>query len=1166
MKRTCKYIIGLLILCIAGCAENEIYTQTSEDGQYPVKLQANIDQLNTTRVDDSGFTDGDKIGIFMVDFENGIPGNLKDEGNRADNYAFTYNGDKVCWESSQSLFFKDASTPADFYGYYPYLNTISSVKSIDFSVERNQSTEAKPDQLSGYEKSDLLWAKTSGVSPTTPLINLTFNHILAGIEVNLIKGEGFTEAEWIESNKAVIVGETITDGVLDMSTGIAQSSNNSDKHSIIAKAHDNSFRAIVIPQCVRAGNPVMHINVGSDSYNFIKNVDMEYLSEKLHKFTFEVSKKNLNGDYEFNLVDESITVWESDPDSHDGITKEYLTVDIKQNQSLEEALTEAKINVSKVVNLKVTGFMIDSDFYYIRDNMKKIQALNLKSVKILDGIHGNSKDAIPSIALANCVTLKTIILPDKLERIEDYAFGGTILEGSLKIPNGVKYIGNYAFTNYWNENSGYSELPGGKLLANNNLTGSLELPSSLEYIGDEAFRDCNFTGTLMLPHSLKHVGMNAFNGCKNFTGEIHFPENLTEIVGLDWSDFNGDGAFYGMTGISGDLELPRNLKIINGFGGLNVTNILFPDCATEIGAYAFMNLNVKGSLIIPESVTSIGKYAFVSCSAPSISLPTSLTRISEGCFAACRHLCDTIKIPKNVEVIERCAFSDCSSLSAIELPAKLTYIADYAFENCFSLEYIHCAANEPPVVNECAFNGIAKDNFTLEVPEGSVDAYRNAPGWREFKRISAYRNFVARPSKYNVLNKGGNKEIILNADADWEMTDCPSWCHIDKTSGSKKTTLHLTVDAMAKGSDNRSSKITFKLKGSDHLTHINVGQYDYEYDEDSYVILQQASKGNGIDLFLLGDGYDAADISSGLLMKDMKQTMEYFFGVEPYTTYRDYFNVYTGIALSEDSGVEEINRWRTTKFHTRVPSQCGMRISADHIGAMDYCAEICPELLSKPIPRVGVILLANFTGYDGITYVGDSFCSLVTKSNLNYPNDARGLVQHEAGGHGVGWLADEYIYHNDFIQRCGCNCCEHVYELLSQQAKGFGLNVSLNGKYKDVDWTHLIFNPSYGNIVDIYEGGYFHQRGVYRSEYNSCMNNNIPYFSTWSRQLIVQRIMKLAGEEFSLEKFYANDKREMGQDFTTSRSRSNNLQPAHHSNPPVFIKNYTFGKKKGGKR
>ena len=75
----------------------------------------------------------------------------------------------------------------------------------------------------------------------------------------------------------------------------------------------------------------------------------------------------------------------------------------------------------------------------------------------------------------------------------------------------------------------------------------------------------------------------------------------------------------------------------------------------------------------------------------------------------------------------------------------------------------------------------------------------------------------------------------------------------------------------------------------------------------------------------------------------------------------------------------------------------------------------------------------------------------------------------------------------------------------------------------EVPWSHLIFDPQYSNLVDIYEGGYMHMRGVFRSEPNSCMNNNVPYFSAISREAIVRRIMEYAGEPYSFEEFKAND-------------------------------------------
>ena len=68
-----------------------------------------------------------------------------------------------------------------------------------------------------------------------------------------------------------------------------------------------------------------------------------------------------------------------------------------------------------------------------------------------------------------------------------------------------------------------------------------------------------------------------------------------------------------------------------------------------------------------------------------------------------------------------------------------------------------------------------------------------------------------------------------------------------------------------------------------------------------------------------------------------------------------------------------------------------------------------------------------------------------------------------------------------------------------------------------------MYHPDYSNTVDIYEGGFFHTRGIFRSEPNSCMNNNVPYYSAISRQAIVERIMDYAGVPFDLEDFYAND-------------------------------------------
>lgn len=1137
--------ILLFPFLFGSCREDSMNIDSSTlESNLELKIQAEIDQLNITRADDSGFAEGDVIGVYAVDFVKGQPGTIATTGNNSDNVAFTFSAGSYSWSGTKSVTFVDDQTPIDLYGYYPYSKSVDNVEEYHISVDYNQSADGKRGSMSAYEASDFLWAKSAGVRPSDATTVLYFKHILSSIRVNLIEGEGFDSGEWNGLDKNVFISNTERHASVNLSNGVVKVVDSKDARSIVAKKEKEDFRAIVIPQTIPAGTEILKISVDGKPYSFCKDVDLEFLSSKQHIFTIKVNKKSSNGDYECTLIDEAISPWESDLTSHNGAAKEYIVINSKAGYLAQE-LKKLNLRADEIVNLKICGSMDEDDFEYVRESMDRLEAINLYEVDL-----AATNYSIPRYAFSGMYGLRSCVFPSKLKKILNESFNTTGLCGSLIIPEGVTYIGESAFGSTATTNTSTI------------FSGTLTLPSTLKYIGDGAFSDCSFSGSLLLPEGLETIGNGAFASCTNFTGELHLPSTLKSL---------GYSAFVEMIGIQGWLEMPSDLERIDGFSLMHFTGIIWPNCDFTIATSAFDNSEIKNDIKLPDNTVALGGASFKDAKIRHIVLPNGITKIPSECFEG-SSLQDTIVIPEGVVMIDDWAFASCNNLTAIVLPKTVSTIAYRAFSWCHNINYIRCDAVEPPAVEDYAFYGVQKDNFTLEVPEESVEAYRNAPGWCEFKRISAYRNFVARPSKYNVLNKGGKKEIILNADGDWEMIECPSWCHIDKTSGSKKASLTLTVDAMPKGSATRGGEIVFKLKSnSEYKTTIDVGQCDYEYGEDEYLTLQSASKGKGINLVFLGDGYDAFDIANGTYLADMKQEMEYLFEIEPYNTYREYFNVFTAFALSEDSGVESINQWRKTKFKVCLGDGCsrdGQRISADWKTALDYCATNVPPTISSTNPQVGCVLVGNTEVYEGVCYTGDSFCAVVTKSADSYPYDARGIVQHEAGGHGIGWLADEYIYHHGYIQSCKCRCCQHTAELLNQQSNGFGLNVSLSGKYEDVPWSHLLFHPSYGDIVDVYEGGYFHSRGVYRSEANSCMNNNIPYYSSWSRQLIVKRIMKLAGEDFSLEKFYANDNRttrSRGSGTFSVGSSTNSNIPVRVGNTPIKITNYKYGKK-GGKR
>ena len=489
----------------------------------------------------------------------------------------------------------------------------------------------------------------------------------------------------------------------------------------------------------------------------------------------------------------------------------------------------------------------------------------------------------------------------------------------------------------------------------------------------------------------------------------------------------------------------------------------------------------------------------------------------------------TLEIPENVQTIGNSAFSQCRSIEGLIFPEGLENIMDGAFNECYGIGSIVCKGSVPAHVQASAFNGVAKDNFAVEVPEPAVQQYQAAAGWSDFKRITAHHELVCRPNLANAINTECKRTLVIDAEGDWEVAEMPSWCSLSATSGSTKSEVTLTIHEMSHGSAPRTGDIVFRLKEKDYTTKCTVSQYDYEYGEDEVITLQKATKGNrgGINLVFLGDGFDAKDISDGKYLNTMYEQLENFFAIEPYKTYRDYFNAYTAIAVSPESGIGTVNTIRYAKFETTYTGGVGLR--CDYDAAFQYAVDMNTTVTRDNLKESLLIMVPNSTDYGGICQMYEdgsaiAFCPL---STYGYPLDTRGVIQHEAGGHGFGKLGDEYIYHNEFIDFCGCTCCGHVFEFNWAKSLGWYENLSLTGKMHEVPWSHLIFDEKYADFVDVFEGGFMHNRGVFRSEQNSCMNNDIPYYSTISREAIVKRIMQYAGEEYTFEKFKANDKVEV---------------------------------------
>lgn len=1132
VKHTLLYLLAAGSMLLTGCSDDFFGDKTEQHDSNRIQLSSDIDQLAVTRVNDNGFCNGDVMGVYIVDYEGNKPGTLKVNGNRGDNVRHTFDEPNYKWSSAYDLFWKDKHTHIDVYGYYPFANP-ESIEDYQFEVQKDQSKATENGEMGGYEASDFLWGKVSDVAPTTSVIRLPMAHRMSNARVTLIQGSGFAEGEWANLEKIVLTANVARKASINLSTGEIKTAGAVENTMTIPSRTNDEWRTIVVPQTVAAGTTLFSITIGGVPYKFTKNEALTYVAGKMMNFGIKVDKQTGSGAYKLTLVSESITPWENDLVSHDATAKEYIVINSTPG-GLKNAITAANKDYTQVRNLKITGQINAKDFYFMRDSMLRLSALNLKEVRIKgwgknEENEENMDDQIPNSAfyfiqtVGGSNSLNRIVLPDTLKSIGSNAFYGCkYLSGSLIIPEGVTEIKRGAFNGCIG------------------LNGILSLPSTLKKLGNRGeddmgdegtdyyggvFQNCrNLTGNLILPDNLELIRGYCFSGCSGLYGELRLPAKLKRM---------GNCAFSSCSGFTGSLSIPQGITALPseafhncGFNG----TLTLHNGITNIANDAFANCHFKGELHLPKSLKVISENAFCNNDfSGTLTLPSTLTHIGSNAFAYNWRLMGILDIPQEVESIGENAFSNCKMLEGIIFPESMETIRQGAFNECYGINSIICKGTMPAHIESGAFDGVAKDNFTLEVPESAISQYQAAPGWCDFKRIAAHHELVCRPSVACALSTEHKQKLVINAEGEWEVASKPDWCEVSPASGNKKTEVTLTIKGMAKNADSRDGKVVFRLKDKDYTHECSVSQYGYEYGEDEWITLQKATKGNngGINIVLLGDGFNAKDIASGKYLKDIKQEVEYFFGIEPYKTYRDYFNVYTAIPLSTESGVGTVNTIRYNRFNTTFTGGVGLK--ADYDEVFNYALG-APTVNKSNLNQTLIIMVPNSTDYGGICQMWEdgSAIAFCPQSTYGYPLDTRGVIQHEAGGHGFGKLGDEYIYHNAFIDACGCSCCGHVLEFNGAKSLGWYDNLELTGKMHSVGWSHLIFDDRYSDIVDIYEGGYMHNRGVFRSEPNSCMNNDIPYYSTISRESIVKRIKAYAGETYSFEDFVKNDKRDAG--------------------------------------
>ena len=206
-------------------------------------------------------------------------------------------------------------------------------------------------------------------------------------------------------------------------------------------------------------------------------------------------------------------------------------------------------------------------------------------------------------------------------------------------------------------------------------------------IGNAAFRDSSVT-SVTIPASVTEIGSNAFAGCTNLTSVNYEGDwsNLTIQSGNPAVQDAANAPLFDFEFIPPDntAVIVTNYKYNGAAADVTIPSRYQGKPVTTIGHAAFFNSAVT-SVTIPDSVTSISDEAFINCpKLTNISIPNSVTYIGFSAFSSCTSL-KSITLPSSLSFISGALFLGCSQLTTIHIPVSVTSIGNNAFADCPSL-------------------------------------------------------------------------------------------------------------------------------------------------------------------------------------------------------------------------------------------------------------------------------------------------------------------------------------------------------------------------------------------------------------------------------------------------------------------------------------------------
>lgn len=293
---------------------------------------------------------------------------------------------------------------------------------------------------------------------------------------------------------------------------------------------------------------------------------------------------------------------------------------------------------------------------------------------------------------------------------------------------------------------------------------------------------------------------------------------------------------------------------------------------------------------------------------------------------------------------------------------------------------------------------------------------------------------------------------------------------------------------------------------------------------------QKATEGKGIDLYFIGDGFDAAHHTKGGTVDYWyKKAAEATFAAEPMNKLRKYYNIFFIYAHSPERGVSLYNNRRKTVYgywQKNPQKASSARFRSQSVATIIEKATGGRPFVMTPDNRTCITLIFNSTNNSGKAgsmasrrpkYRGVKTpiaVALVPTRAVSYPY----LVLHEFVGHSIGRLHDEY----------GSEKSKKHKEPTSLK---LAVNLDTIADPTKCKWAQFYNDPRYADEkIGCYAGGRSYSN-IYRATEKSMMSGRGRYFNAPSRAQLYKQTMERAYDnwKFDYEEFVKFDKEKVMQ-------------------------------------